>query len=101
MSSANAIAGVLDGAKYTIWCMKEPEYGMQIMAMGGALCDEGGQEVLHHWNENSDAKTISLKYYCRPYDKWHFKYCHFCALDDHNNLHHAVPSLEDTWKTDR
>ena len=30
---------------------------------------------------------------------WRFRYCH--AVDDHNNLRHALPSIEDTWMTDR
>ena len=36
--------------------------------------------------------------YTKPYD-WHFRYRH--AVDDHNNLRHALPSLEDTWTTTR
>ena len=36
--------------------------------------------------------------YPRPFD-WHFRYRH--AVDDHNNLHHGLPSIEDTWVTPR
>ena len=32
--------------------------------------------------------------YKLPFD-CHFRYCH--AVDDHNNLSHALPSIEDTW----
>ena len=39
-----------------------------------------------------------------PYDSAepfanHFLYCHM--VDDHNNLRHAAPSIEATWKTQR
>ena len=30
---------------------------------------------------------------------YHFKYRHL--VDDHNNLRHSTPTLEDTWKTNR
>lgn len=32
-------------------------------------------------------------------DHWHFHYRH--VVDDHNNLRHSLPSIEDTWRTDR
>ena len=41
--------------------------------------------------------TVAFQYTC-PYD-WHFRYRH--AVDDHNNLRHALPSLEDAWMTIR
>ncbi len=97
VGSVDAISGILDKVKYNIWCMKEPDYVMKIMATGGSLCSEGGREVKHSWKENGQIKAASFTY-TKPY-KWHFKYCH--AVDDHNNLCHALPSLEDTWKTDQ
>ena len=33
-----------------------------------------------------------------PFD-WHFRFRH--AVDDHNNLCHALPLIEDTWLTQR
>ena len=35
-------------------------------------------------------------HYTCPFD-WHFWYCH--AVDDHNNLRHSLPSIEDNWVT--
>ena len=32
-----------------------------------------------------------------PFD-WHFRYLH--AVDEQNNLRHALPSIEDIWMTD-
>ena len=40
---------------------------------------------------------ISSKY-TKPFD-WHFRYRH--CVDDHNNLRHSLPSIEDTWVTQR
>ena len=36
--------------------------------------------------------------YKLPFD-WNFRYRN--AVDDHNNLSHALSSIEDTWATDR
>ena len=36
--------------------------------------------------------------YKLPFD-WHF--CSHLAVEDHNNLRNALPSIEDTWATDR
>ena len=36
--------------------------------------------------------------YKLPFD-WHF--CSRHAVEDHNNLRNALPSIEDTWMTDR
>ena len=67
---------------------------MKIMATGGVLEeDDTCRETFHG---SGDART-SFKYK-KPFD-WHFRYCH--AVDDHNNLRHGLPSLEDTWVTQR
>ena len=36
--------------------------------------------------------------YKLPFD-WHFCYRH--TVDDHNNLRHSLPLIEDTWMTDQ
>ena len=36
--------------------------------------------------------------YKLPFD-WHF--CYYHAVYDHNNHRHTLPSIEDTWMTDR
>ncbi len=46
---------------------------------------------------NSGDTRTTFKYK-KPFD-WHFRYRH--SVDDHNNLRHALPSLEDTWVTQR
>ncbi len=72
--------------------MKEPDYVMQIMATGGSLCTMGGKEVRRIWRDGDSERTTTFQY-AKPFE-WHFRYCH--AVDDHNNLHHAIPSIEGT-----
>jgi hypothetical protein len=94
----DAVAGTLDGIPYNLWCMKEPDYVMRMMATGGALlADENCKEATRSWMEDGVEKSAKFKY-AKPFD-WHFKYRH--AVDDHNNLRHALPSIEDGWRTIR
>ena len=46
--------------------------------------------------ENVEDTAKNLKHKL-PFD-WNFRYRH--AVDDHNNLSHSLPSIEDTWVTD-
>eukprot|EP00986_Skeletonema_menzelii_P014601 scaffold9796_cov108-Skeletonema_menzelii.AAC.1 len=93
VGSLGCISGVLNNCKYTIWAMKEPNYVMKIMATGGNMFTEGCREV--NRVVNNVTKTFSYPW---PVET-HFLYRH--AVDDHNNLRHALPSIEDTWRTDR
>jgi hypothetical protein len=79
---------------YFLWGMKEPDYVMKIMATGGALATDDTCKTAHRGIDN-DRTSFA---YMKPYD-WHFRYRHI--VDDHNNLCHALPSLEATWVTDR
>jgi hypothetical protein len=74
--------------------MKEPDYVMKIMATGGVLASDDTCKTAVRGN-GADRITFD---YTNPFD-WHFRYRH--AVDDHNNLRHALPSQEDTWKTTR
>ncbi|KAL7549033.1 hypothetical protein ACHAWF_012294, partial [Thalassiosira exigua] len=90
----DAIQGEKDRVKYTLWGMKEPDYVMRIMATGGALISD---ETCKTAYRGLGDDRVEFQY-TRPYD-WHFRYRH--AVDDHNNLRHSIPSLEDTWVTQR
>eukprot|EP00804_Cyclotella_cryptica_P016494 CCRYP_004714-RA/>CCRYP_004714-RA protein AED:0.38 eAED:-0.33 QI:0/-1/0/1/-1/0/1/0/213 len=74
--------------------MKEPDYVMKIMATGGVLEED---DTYRSTFCCTDGQAVHFKYK-KPFD-WHFCYRH--AVDDHNNLRHALPSLEDTWITQR
>ena len=94
VGDVDAIKGEKDGVQYNIFGMKEPDYAMRIMATGGGLVVDESCKTAYCGNGQN---CISFKY-TRPFD-WHFRYRH--AVDDHNNLRHTLPSLEDTWTTQR
>ena len=66
---------------------------MHMMTSGGPLSvDDSCKETTCRWMEGNQNRTAMFRY-ARPFD-WHFCYQH--VVDDHNNLHHAVPSIEDS-----
>jgi hypothetical protein len=94
----HAIVGTMDGVAYNLWGMKEPDYVMRMMVTGGLLAVfDTCKEALRKWTEGGIEVVRRFKYAC-PFD-WHFRYRH--AVDDHNNLRHALPSIEDSWATQR
>ena len=77
--------------------MKDPNCVMRMMATGGhLLTDDTCKEILIRWKENIVDVVKKFKYKL-PFD-WHFRYHH--SVDNHNNLRHALASIEDTWMTD-
>jgi hypothetical protein len=98
VGDTDAVSGTLDGVPYNIWGMKEPDYVMKMMATGGALlADDTCKEAARTWKEGGVEKSKKFNY-TKPID-WHFKYRH--AVDDHNNLRHGLPAIEDSWRTVR
>lgn len=94
VGQCKAVQGKLDEVDYFLWCLREPGYTMKIMATGGALfTDESCRGTMREWEGNSSEFQYTL-----PFD-WHFRFRH--AIDDHNNLRHKLPSVEDSWITDR
>lgn len=83
-----------DGTPYFIWGMKEPDYVMRIMSTGGGLTVDDTCKMTQRGSGN-DRVTFQ---YAKPFD-WHFRYRHL--VDDHNNLRHTSPSIEETWVTTR
>ena len=55
------------------------------------------RSTIRRWVENG-VEVVKEFVYKLPFD-WHFRYRH--AVDDHNNLRHGLPSIEDTWITQR
>ena len=98
VGDVDAISGTQDGTPYFLWGMKEPDYVMRMMATGGPNTpDESYKMTSRTWKRGNETMSVSFQY-PRPFD-WHFRYRH--AVDDHNNLRHALPSIEDTWFTHR
>ena len=72
---------------------------MKIMSTYSGLieADDQKESVRKFTAADGSERVVRFKY-AEPFSN-HFKYCH--TVDDHNNLRHAVPSLEGTWWTYR
>ncbi len=97
VGETDVISGSLSGVEYFIWGMKEPDYVMKIMGTGGALVTDGCKQAKRTWTDGNNSHSANFSY-TKPFH-WHFHYRH--VVDDHNNLRHSLPSIEDTWRTDR
>ena len=98
VGSTDAIHGIMDEVHYDFFCMKEPDYVMKIMSTYGGLLVKEGQRVSKRvFKEGNEEKKMEFKY-TEPFSN-HFDYRHI--IDDHNNLRHATPSIEETWRTHR
>ena len=54
--------------------------------------------LTHHLGEKDSVRKIKIQIH-EAFLSDYFKYRH--AVDDHNNLRHPTPTLEDTWVTTR
>jgi hypothetical protein len=89
-----AVEGELDGVRYNIWAMKDAGYVTKIMGTASGLiynCDRQRSRSL-------EGNVTARFKYTEPY-QLHYDYRHL--VDDHNNLRHAVPSIEMTLTTQR
>jgi hypothetical protein len=58
VGETEAIQGTMDGHPYTIWGMKEPDYVMSMMAMGGLLNEDKNCRLTRQtWAEKGEKKT--------------------------------------------
>jgi len=93
IGDSRAISGVLDGVKYFLWGLKEPNYVMKMMATGGPLIlNDSCKMQRRTWTE-AGLNIVKSFQFLLLYD-WHYKYHH--AVDNHNNLRHSLPSIEHT-----
>ena len=98
VGDTDAIQGTMDGVIYNLWGMKEPDYVMRMMATSGALLsDDTCWTMTRTWVKNG-LDVVRTFTYLFPFD-WHFRFRH--AINNHNNLRHTLPSIEDTWLTRR
>ena len=94
VGETDTIHGPVDDVIYKLWGMKEYNY---VMATGGHLmADDTRKETVIRWKENGEDRVKKFKYKL-PFD-WHFRYRH--AVDNQNNLRHALISIEDKYMTD-
>ena len=94
VGATESLRGELDGIKYDIFCLKEPAYTMKIMSTyAGLVAPHNPFEVNRHYVFNQQEVKASFKLQ-DPFAN-HYLYRH--AVDDHNNVQHALPSIEDTF----
>ena len=98
MGEIDIIQETVDDVIYNLWGMKETYYVIRMIATGGRLLENDiCKETVRRWKENGEDVAKNFKYKL-PFD-WNFCYRH--AVDNQNNTRHALPSIEDTWMTDR
>lgn len=83
VGECNSLKGTLDGVRYDLFGMKEPDYVMKLIAMFGGLVELPHQEEMRRtWTEQGQMKLTTFKY-IKPFAH-KFKYRH--AADDRNKL---------------
>ena len=92
----DSLPGIWSGKTFSIFCMKEENYTMKLMATYGALVEIDGSKTLRSLNAVNGEKFIRLFNYFEIFHN-HFKFCH--KVDDHNNSRHSPLSLEESWAT--
>ena len=93
VGETDAIQGTIYYVIYNLWGIKEPNYVTRIMSTAGRiLADDTCKETVRRWKENGEEAVKKFKYKL-PFDL-HFCYCR--AMENHNNLRNALPSIEDT-----
>ena len=90
------LPGTLTVKVFSIFCMKEENYTMKLMATYGALIEIDGSKTLRLLTAVNGEKFIKSCNYAEPFHN-HFKFCH--QVDDHNNSRHSPLSLEERWAT--
>ncbi len=96
VGKTDTISGKLSEINYFTWEMKELYYAMKLVWTGDTLISKGWKTACQRW---TDGNELNVKQFtCTMPFQWHFQYCHI--VEDHNNLWHTLPSIEDTWRTD-
>jgi hypothetical protein len=84
------------GKPFKIFCFKEPDYVMKIMATWMTLDELPEANTRRDYIGRDGQSLVKLFKYRQPFGL-HFRYCH--QVDDHNNRRHAPISVERTWAT--
>ena len=85
-----------EGKAFNVFCFKEPEYVMKIMATWMTLEELDGADTRREY-KGWDGQSLARLFKYRQLFGLHFHYRH--QLDDHNNRIHAHISNERTWAT--
>ena len=83
-----------DNKLFKIFCMKETDYVVKIMASWMTLDQLEGARTIRDFIDSSGTEQTKHFTYHQPF--WiHFRYRH--QVDDHNNWIHTPISLDDIW----
>jgi Transposase IS4 len=94
----DVLPGTLDGVNFGVYCMKEPDYVMKLMATYGTNKEIESLSKRTVPNDNTrTTRTVSFHY--TELFANHFAYRN--AVDAHNQLRHQPISLEVIWATKR
>ena len=99
VGSVGVLSGKLDNVDFTIFSMKEPAFNMKMMSTYGDVDVPPNQEKTGRFYKDESGKIVHREFEYTTVFSNHFKYRH--TVDDHNNLRHSTPSLEETWITHR
>ena len=92
VGSLDSIVGKLEDQFYSIHCMKEPYYVMKTMTMYRSLAKDQAAPAVHKFLVGTVRAVLNFFY--SIYFANHFCYRH--EVDDHNNLRHKSPAIEET-----
>jgi hypothetical protein len=96
IGQTDSLPGILDGQHFKVFCMKEEDYVMKLMATYGALrCVDEGATQRSVTRRSGIRENVSFNY-TEPFFN-HFKFRH--QVDDHNNNRHSPISLEESIST--
>jgi hypothetical protein len=104
VGDSKAWQGELDGVKFHLFCMKEPDYVMRsLMSTYGMTSPKSGQgEIRWHYKNAHGSNEVMKSFRCPKVVANHYAYCG--CVDNHNNKQQDGGSkqglaLESTWVT--
>ena len=92
VGEADAIKGTLDNVPFHVFCMKEPDYVMQLMSTYGTL-ERMGMDRMRRFGNGQ----LTFKYPEVVYNHYQYR----DSVDNHNASRMYPIALEEQWKTTR
>ncbi len=96
VGDANSLPDTLDGVKFHLFTMKEPDYTMMLMSTYGSLNEMTKGDTVRTWT-NSSGEPVTKRFQYREPVFHHFKFCYI--IHDHNAKRHSPISMEETLAT--
>ena len=99
VGTQQVMSGKLDSLEFYIYNMKEPAFNMKVMSTYGDLNIPENSDNTRRFYKNNEGNFVERFFRYTTIFYNHFRFRHL--IDDHNNLRHQSPSLEETWVTHR